>query len=78
MTKKTISLAHLVTDKEVTLVSIEGGHGLRRRLTEMGLKEGKKFRVLHSSKPGPCIIRVGDTRLVLGHGMAHKVMVSED
>ena len=51
--------------------------GLRRRLTDMGLNEGMRLKVLHFHRPGPCIILVGNTRLVLGYGMAHKILVQE-
>lgn len=77
MTKEIVPLTLVAPGKEVVLVSIEGGWGLRRRLTEMGLYEGMKFKVLHFHKPGPCIIVVGDTRLVLGYGMVHRVLVKE-
>lgn len=77
MEKKNLTLTTIAPGKEVIFVSIEGRYGLRRRLNDMGLKEGMKFKIMHAGRPGPCIIRVGDTRLVLGHGMAHKIMVRE-
>ena len=61
--------------EEVILVSIAGGMGLRRRLIAMGLNEGMKFKVLHVRRFGPCVILVGNLRLILGHGMIHRVMV---
>ena len=61
----------------VTLESIEGGQGVRRRLRDMGLKEGMKIKVLHSHGKGPCIIEARHTRLVIGHGMAHRLIVKE-
>ena len=71
-------LSLVLPGKEVTLVTIHGGRVLRARLTDMGLIEGMKFRVLHSHRPGPCIIFIGNTRLVLGYGMAQKVLVREE
>lgn len=59
----------------VTLVSVEGGRGMRRRLTDMGLNEGVKMRVIQAQERGPCIIGVGGLRFMLGHGMAHRIMV---
>ncbi|MFH1045511.1 MAG: FeoA domain-containing protein [Candidatus Omnitrophota bacterium] len=70
-------LTMIATGKDVVLVSIEGGWGLRKRLSEMGLNEGMQFKILHGHRPGPHIILVGNTRLVLGHGMAHKILVKE-
>ena len=72
-----LPLTIIPAKKEVILVSIEGGWGLRKRLKEMGLNEGMKFKILHSQLSGPLIIHVGTTRLVLGHGMAHKILVKE-
>ena len=75
---KQIPLTMVTPGKEVTLVSITGGRGLRAKLTDMGLNEGTRLKVLHSHRPGPCIILAGSTRLALGHGMAQKILVSED
>ncbi len=73
-----LPLTMVVPGREVTLISIAGGRGLRARLTDMGLNEGISFKVLHSHRPGPCIVLVGNTRLVLGHGMASKILVKEE
>ena len=70
-----LPLTMIVPGREVTLVSMAAGRGLRARLTDMGLSQGVKFKVIHSHKPGPCIILVGNTRLVLGYGMAQKILV---
>ncbi|MFC1632175.1 ferrous iron transport protein A [Candidatus Omnitrophota bacterium] len=77
MTKEILPLTLIAPGKEVVLVSIEGGWGLRKRLNEMGLNEGMSFKLLQFHKPGPCIILVGQTRLILGYGMAHKILVRE-
>ncbi len=75
MTKQILPLTMIRSGTSVALVAISGGLGLRRRLTDMGLKEGVKFRLVHSLRPGPCIIAFGGTRLALGHGMAQKILV---
>ena len=72
-----VPLTMVVSGREVTLVSITGGRGLRARLSDMGLSEGMKLKVIHSHRRGPCIILVGGTRLILGHGMAQKILVRE-
>jgi len=77
MTKEVLPLTMVSPGKEVILISIEAGWGLRRRLIDMGLREGMRFKILHAHQPGPSIILVGDTRLVLGYGMAHKILVKE-
>lgn len=60
---------------EVIFVTVEGGHGLKQRLTAMGLRPGMKIKVLHSQSRGPYVVLAGDTRLVLGRGMVHKILV---
>ena len=75
MVKATLPLAMVPPGKDVILVSIIGGRGIRARLTDMGLNEGIKLRILHSQPPGPCIILMGSTRLVLGYGITQKILV---
>lgn len=61
--------------REVVLREIRGGMGIRRRLTDMGLHPGSHFRIVSNSGGGPFVISVGDTRLMIGRGMAQKIMV---
>ena len=75
MKEQILPLTMVPAYKEVTLVAITGGRGLRMRLIEMGLSEGTKLRIIHSHLPGPCVIAIGNGRLVLGYGMAQKVLV---
>lgn len=77
MKEKIIPLAMVGSNKEVELVSIIGGRGLKARLVDMGLIEGVKFKVFHTHYPGPCIILVGNTRLILGYGVSQKILVKE-
>jgi len=78
MRDKIMPLTIVPPGKEATLISIAGGMGLRTRLADMGLNEGVKIKVLHSHRPGPCVVLVGNTRLALGHGMAQKMLVKEE
>ncbi len=63
--------------KEVILTSINGGRGLRMRLSDMGLQEGMKLKVIHSQGRGPCVVSVKGSKLILGYGMAQKILVEE-
>ena len=72
------SLSLALPGKEVILFAIHGGRGLRARLNSMGLNEGMKLKVLHSHGHDPCIVQIGGTRLVLGHGMAQNILVKEE
>lgn len=59
----------------VELVDVRGGPGLQRRLAELGLGPGSRFAVETSGRPGPFVIRVKGSRLILGHGMVARVFV---
>lgn len=66
-------------DHCVRLVSVMGGHKLRRRLAELGLNPGSIVRVVQSHAGGPLILAVKeDTRMAIGRCMAQKIMVMED
>lgn len=73
-----LPLALVRPNREVSLMAVTGGQGLRRRLNDMGLSKGVKFKVIHASVVGPCIISLGNSRLVLGRGMAQKILVKEE
>jgi Fe2+ transport system protein FeoA len=64
--------------KDVVLVYIFGGRGLRAKLTDMGLNEGIKIKVLQCGRGGPCVVLFHNTRLALGYGISQKIMVSEE
>ena len=61
----------------VQVVAVRAGWGLQRRLAEMGLNPGVKVRVMNSQRPGPVVIDVRGSRLALGQGVAHKIMVTQ-
>jgi Fe2+ transport system protein FeoA len=61
--------------EEARLVAIHGGLHLRRRLADLGLNIGMTVRVVRNNPHGPIILAVKDSRLALGWGMAHRVMV---
>lgn len=77
MKEDNILLSKVTPGKDVTLFSIKGGRCFRARLTDMGLNAGVKIKVLNSYGHGPTIILAGNTRLILGHGIANKITVKE-
>ena len=57
------------------LVALHGGQTVRKRLADLGLTLDMPLRVVQGNGHGPLIIAVKDTRLAIGHGMAHHIMV---
>jgi ferrous iron transport protein A len=60
---------------EVTLIDITGGRGLRSKLYSMGLVPGTSLKVLNRNGRGPLMVAVKGSRLVIGQGMAGKIVV---
>ncbi len=75
---KTKSLAHLPPRKKAKIVSIHGGHRFNRRMCVMNLRVGQIVEIV-SKQPfmGPLTISVGNCKMTIGRGMAHKIHVEE-
>ena len=61
--------------ERVRLIEIRGGVKLNQRLTALGLTPGIELSLVQDSG-GPLIISVRESRIALGRGMAHHIMVS--
>ena len=73
-----IPLTNLLKDHAARIVYINAGMGASRRLTSLGLTPGTIIVKL-SSAPfrGPVQLKVRNTRLVIGWGLATKIIVAE-
>ena len=60
----------------VKLEKIVGGEGLNNRLAALGLTPGTEICVVQDAG-GPLLVSVRDSRIALGRGMAHRIMVSQ-
>jgi len=68
-----LTMAHI--GQEVALAAMHGGRGFLHRMAEMGLTPGVRFRVMSRGAPGPFIVSLKGMRLVLGRGLAHRMLV---
>jgi len=74
--KKVIPLSKIQSGKTVKLVRVEAGRGLNSRLAAMGLLPNVEITVVNNGHPGPFVISVKGSKMMLGRGMADKIMVS--
>ena len=73
-----LTLDTVSNGKEVKIVEIRGGWGIRQRLNQMGINTGDVIFVKRSGvMGGPILVRVHGTEVALGRGMAKKVIVSD-
>lgn len=63
--------------EELKVIEITAGHGLRRRLAELGLTPGAPVTVISGCHPGPLLVDVRGSRLSLGFGVGQKILVKE-
>lgn len=73
-----IDLTQAPYDKQLRIVDIRGGHGIRRRLLSLGFH--KNHIVELDSRcilKGPILVKdlTSDTSVALGRGIAQKIMV---
>jgi len=68
-------LSTVQAGETVKLVRTNAGHGLNSRLASMGLLPNVEITVVNNTHPGPFVISVKDSKMMLGRGMAHKIMV---
>ena len=71
-------LSFLAPGEEAVVVDINGGRGLQAKLTGMGLAPGKKVRMVSLSHRGPAVVAMNDTRLAIGRGQLHAVLVDDE
>ena len=76
MQNKGVRLLELGRGKTAVIKQIEGGYGLERRLTSLGVRVGKTVRKVASAPlKGPVIVEVDRARVAIGRRMAMKVLV---
>lgn len=59
----------------VRLIEIQGGIAMRRRLANLGLTCGQDFQTISEAPNGPMILKVKDSRLAIGRGVLHHILV---
>lgn len=68
-------LTVVLPGRKVRIVAVDAGHGLQGRLGAMGLVPGVEIEVLQNSLHGPFLVAVKGCRIMLGRGMAQKIVV---
>ena len=70
------SLTELEDGQTGIIVSVAGGRMLTKRLADLGLNSGTEIKIIRRSLfSGPVQVEVAGSRLVLGRGLASKIMV---
>jgi len=74
-----LSLTEMKNHERGSLISMDAGNRASRRLEDMGLTPGAEVEVTRSAPfSGPVEVRIRDSSLVIGRGMAKKIFVKVD
>lgn len=71
------SLASLGKGLRVNVRLIDGGLGVKGKLSSMGIMPGVTIEILKNSVSGPIIVKVMGAQLALGRAMAEKISVAQ-
>jgi ferrous iron transport protein A len=71
-----IDLTRMKEGEKGKVVDIQGGWGLIRKLEALGIRIGTEIvKVSSQLMRGPIIVRVGNTQVAIGFGMARKIII---
>ena len=71
-----MTLLQVMNGKWVRVVGVAGGIGMERRLAQLGFLPGNKVRIIRAAPfHGPLLIDVEGREIVLGRGVAARVLV---
>lgn len=70
-----IPLSMALARQPLRLIEIRAGRELTHRLTELGLTPGVALSIIQDAG-GPLLISVRGSRIAIGRGLAHKLLVT--
>jgi len=70
-----MSLAMAAENENLKIVQVWHGGKFKKKLSEMGLYRDSQIKVIKNDIPGPLIVDVKGSRLIIGRGQAQKIMV---
>jgi ferrous iron transport protein A len=72
-----LTLAGAIQGRKYKIDKISGGHGLNSRLLSVGFLPGEVISVINQSGWGPLTVLVKGSKIALGRGIAHKILIQE-
>ncbi len=72
-----MTLAMANENEELKILQVGHGEKFKKRLSDMGIYKDAHVKIVRNSIPGPLIINVKGSKLILGRGQAQKIFVEE-
>jgi ferrous iron transport protein A len=72
------TLDQINENRKAKVIDIQGGQGIRQRLSQMGIHPGDIITILrYGALRGPILIEVHGSQVALGRGIASRIIVEE-
>jgi len=76
---KEMDLTQVKSQTKGIVVKILGGYGMMKKVETLGIRIGCEIEKLSSHMMrGPVIVKIGNTRVAIGYGMAKKIIVKQE
>ena len=73
-----IPLDHVAVNKKAKVMGVQGGWGIRNRLSQLGIHPGDVITIVrHAALGGPILIEVHGFQVALGRRIASRITVEE-
>jgi ferrous iron transport protein A len=73
-----ITLDQVNENRKAQVIDIQGGQGIRQRLSQMGIHPGDRITILrYGALRGPLLIEIHGSQVALGRGIASRIIVEE-
>lgn len=70
-----VPIIFLKPNEKGKVVKLSGGKKFFEKMNSLGIYNGVVIEVISKFNNGPVIIKIGDSRLAIGHNMAQKIFV---
>lgn len=73
-----MTLDQIFENRKAKVIDIQGGQGIRQRLSQMGIHPGDIITILRfGALRGPILVEVHGSQVALGRGIASRIIVEE-
>jgi len=72
-----VNLVKIEPGREVVVMQLDGGREFLEKAESLGLRTGVRIKKLSAQvMHGPVMIKIGNSKVALGYGMAKRILVS--
>lgn len=72
-----MKLTECAANKDYIVIGYQAGKNASQRLQDLGLFYNTQFKVINNSLHCPILLYVRNTKLIVGRGLASKILVGE-